>query len=532
MVLAGFNRLTQTICLGAAVRNNQPVTQRELELPADAILMSTTDTDSRVTYANAAFVSASGFTLEELLGQPHNLVRHPDMPVEAFADMWATIQGGLPWTAVVKNRRKNGDHYWVRANAAPVIQNGRLTGYASVRTHASRAEIEHAEAFYNDLKAGKAGARKLHRGLVIRTGAGRWRSWLQTASLRARIRVALIPAVPLVLGVGWALGVPGVALAAMTGATALAMLAASAWLSWQVSRPMEQLLKEALDVASGQNRVTSHLNRMDEVGMALRAIGQAGLMFRWVTRDVAQQAISVQAAINEIAQGNLDLSSRTEQAAASVEETASSMEQMMASVKNNAESASLAKGLSVSASEAAGKGGHVVADVVRTMNDISDSSRKISDIIGTIDGIAFQTNILALNAAVEAARAGEQGRGFAVVASEVRNLAQRSADAAKEIKQLIGASVGKVESGTQQVDGAGRAMEEIVSQVQRVSDLIAEISSATQEQSLGIGQVGQGIDHLDQVTQQNAALVEQNAAASESLKQQASRLVDAVGVFR
>ena len=174
----------------------------------------------------------------------------------------------------------------------------------------------------------------------------------------------------------------------------------------------------------------------------------------------------------------------------------------------------------------------MVADVVHTMNDITDSSKRIADIIGVIDGIAFQTNILALNAAVEAARAGEQGRGFAVVASEVRSLAQRSADAAKEIKGLISASVGKVEAGAELVDGAGRAMEDIETQVQRVSDLIAEISSATQEQSLGIGQVGQGINHLDQITQQNAALVEQNAAASESLRLQAGQLVEAVSVFR
>ncbi len=240
----------------------------------------------------------------------------------------------------------------------------------------------------------------------------------------------------------------------------------------------------------------------------------------------------MQTATTEIAQGNGDLSSRTEQAAASVEQTASSMEQMTASVRSNADTAALANQLSGSASAAAAQGGQAVGAVVETMTEITHSSKKIADIIGVIDSIAFQTNILALNAAVEAARAGEQGRGFAVVAGEVRHLAQRSADAAKEIKTLIGASVEKVEAGARLVDGAGRTMDEIVSQVKRVTDLIAEISSATSQQTTGITQVGEAIGHLDQITQQNAALVEQSAAASESLNQQARRLVEAVSVIR
>ena len=274
------------------------------------------------------------------------------------------------------------------------------------------------------------------------------------------------------------------------------------------------------------------MDRVDEIGMTLRTISQLGLMFRWLIDDVSQQILTVQAAVTEIAQGNNDLSARTEQAAASVEETASSMEQMTATVQTNAETSSQANRLSGTASDAAAKGGRAVSQVVSTMSEITTSSKKIADIIGVIDGIAFQTNILALNAAVEAARAGEQGRGFAVVAGEVRSLAQRSAEAAKEIKTLIGASVDRVEVGSKLVDDAGKTMDEIVSQVKRVSDLIGDISTATAEQSAGIGQVGQAISHLDQITQQNAALVEQSAAASQSLQQQAARLVEAVSVFR
>jgi methyl-accepting chemotaxis protein len=240
----------------------------------------------------------------------------------------------------------------------------------------------------------------------------------------------------------------------------------------------------------------------------------------------------VSTASREIAQGNADLSSRTEQQASNLQQTAASMEQMTSSVKQNADAARQANQLAASASQVAAKGGAVVGEVVSTMDQISASSRKIADIIGVIDGIAFQTNILALNAAVEAARAGEQGRGFAVVAGEVRNLAQRSAQAAREIKSLIGESVEKVETGSKLVNDAGQTMSDIVAQVKRVTDLIGEITSSTLEQSNGIGQVNQAVAQLDQMTQQNAALVEQSAAAAESLKEQADRLAQAVAIFK
>ncbi len=252
-------------------------------------------------------------------------------------------------------------------------------------------------------------------------------------------------------------------------------------------------------------------------------------------RTVGQIKTSVEAittGTTEIAAGNQDLSQRTEEQASSLEETASSMEELTSTVKQNADNARQANQLAASASEIAVKGGAVVGDVVSTMGAISESSKKIADIIGVIDGIAFQTNILALNAAVEAARAGEQGRGFAVVAGEVRNLAQRSAAAAKEIKALIEDSVGKVDSGTKLVDQAGHTMEEVVSSIKRVTDIMAEITAASQEQSSGIEQVNQAVTQMDQVTQQNAALVEEAAAAAESMQQQAHQLAGAVAVFK
>ena len=514
------------------MRNNVPVTGREYELSDDATLMSTTDAQSYITYANAAFVEVSGFSVEELEGQPHNVVRHPDMPQEAFADMWATLKGGEPWTAIVKNRCKNGDHYWVRANATPVVRGGRPVGYMSVRTKPSREEIAAAEALYADFREGRAGNRAFHKGLVLRKGLLGVTSVLKTMSVRWRIRTALIALLAALVGTAAAAGTSGTGLGVFGAVACVACALASFWLEAQIAGPLERLREHALDVASGQGRGLAEADRVDEIGMTLRTVNQMGLMFRWLVDDVSAQVRHVQQSINEFAQGNTDLSTRTEQAASSVQQTASSMMQMTSTVKSNAETASAANQLSSTASESASAGGRAVSEVVHTMNDITNSSRKIADIIGVIDGIAFQTNILALNAAVEAARAGEQGRGFAVVAGEVRSLAQRSATAAKEIKSLIDASVEKVDSGAKLVDDAGRTMDDIVSQVKRVSDLIAEISSSTSEQSAGVLQVDRAVSELDNITQQNAALVEQSTAALASLKQQATRLVDAVGVFR
>lgn len=354
----------------------------------------------------------------------------------------------------------------------------------------------------------------------------------QTMPVRWRLRLALLALLPASTAAAWCMGLAGMALGGFAGIMAFVSLLASWWLQAQISTPLEQVLQQALRVASGESQKTEHMNRVDEIGMTLRTIGQLGLMFRWLIDDVSEQVINVQAASDEIARGNTDLSARTEQAASNVQETASSMTQMTATVKSNAETAAQANTLSGAASEAAERGGRAVSQVVSTMRMITDSSKRIADIIGVIDGIAFQTNILALNAAVEAARAGEQGRGFAVVAGEVRSLAQRSANAAKEIKGLIDVSVQNVESGVGLVDAAGKTMEDIVAQVKRVSDLIAEISAATAEQSSGITQVGGAVTDLDHITQQNAALVEQSAAAAESLKLQATWLVEAVSVFR
>jgi methyl-accepting chemotaxis protein len=309
-------------------------------------------------------------------------------------------------------------------------------------------------------------------------------------------------------------------------------LALSIVLARRTVSELVTLTKNVTDLAGGNLAAPFALRSQDEVGEMARALeGMREALSRMIV-NIRGTSESIRTASSEVAQGNQDLSSRTEQQASSLQQTAASMEEMTSTVKNNADTASQASQLASAASEVAERGGTVVSQVVSRMSEISHSSRKIEEIISVIDGIAFQTNILALNAAVEAARAGEQGRGFAVVAGEVRNLAQRSAQAAREIKSLIADSVSKVEAGSTLVNEAGQTMGDIVAQVKRVTDLIGEITSATLEQSSGIGQVNQAVAQLDQMTQQNAALVEQSAAAAQSLKDQADRLAEAVATFK
>ncbi|HYA66109.1 MAG TPA: methyl-accepting chemotaxis protein, partial [Burkholderiaceae bacterium] len=317
----------------------------------------------------------------------------------------------------------------------------------------------------------------------------------------------------------------------MLGGLALAVFLGIA-IARSITRPLAVSITVADAVARGD--LTSELvpQGSDELTHLQQALRDMVLSLRQVVSSVRTGVDSVATASGQIASGNQNLSARTEQQASSLEQTAASMEQLSSTVKQNAESARQANQLAAAASEVAGRGGQAVGQVVETMGEIQASSRKIAEIIGVIDGIAFQTNILALNAAVEAARAGEQGRGFAVVAGEVRSLAQRSAQAAREIKSLIADSVDKVESGSRQVTEAGKTMKDLVDQVRRVTDLLGEIASATMEQNSGIGLVNNAVNQLDKMTQQNAALVEQSAAAAASLREQASQLARAVAIFK
>jgi PAS domain S-box-containing protein len=862
---------------------NMPVTQKEIELSDTSSIVSKTDLKGHITYINRDFIEISGFVESELIGKNHNIIRHPDMPPGAFADLWNTVKAGKPWNGMVKNRCKNGDHYWVEANVAPLREKGEVTGYMSVRSKATRQQIDEADALYNDFRAGKVSKEgifaKLSRyindapimakaGVLIafpilailgydligsesetkllevfavaavtatisllalrkyvvlpirratdaanaiadgdfsfrictkaNDEAGRMMQAIKAMQIRIgfevsnnkkiadegiRLQTALdnstsaftfgdsdnklqyinatakaiwqemareiskahpqfnvdsmmgnnigqyfenaneraifaeklnaprtielsmyghhfkLNVVPVYNPQGEYLGrmtqwndrtaevlaekevsrlvdeavagnlservdtlkLPegfvkdtGVGinkiLDAVIGplnvaakyveeiskgniptkitdtyngdfntvknnlnqcidavntlvvdANLLAQAAVDGRLSTRADaskhqgdfRKIVEGVNNTLDSVIGPlnvaanyverishgdipERITDHYNGdfntiKDNLNTCIDAVNKlvsdANMLseaaadgrvtvradagahqgdFRKVVEGVnatletivapiiivKEAAETINTAAGEISSGNNDLSSRTEQQASSLEETAASMEELASTVKQNAENAKQANQLALAASGVAIKGGEVVGQVVTTMANINESARKIEDIISVIDGIAFQTNILALNAAVEAARAGEQGRGFAVVAGEVRNLAQRSASAAKEIKELITDSVNKTTEGTAQVENAGKTMEEIVTSVKRVSDIIAEIAAASNEQSTGIDQVNQAVTSMDEVTQQNAALVEEAAAAAESLVEQANQLNEAVSVFK
>ncbi len=725
---------------------NMPVTDQEVLMQQGTILVTRTDLKGRITFANDAFVEISGFSLKELLGANHNLVRHPDMPAAAFADLWATVKAGKPWQGLVKNRTKTGDYYWVEANVTPVFEKGRVKEYLSVRYSPSREQIAEAETLYQQIIENKASLQP--QGVPAMLKAARemaiWKKgllallallapivWLMVGLFQQQAYLPLA-GVFLLAAFGAALGVHLVLLFSRTLENSIGIfyrlaedkfknplhltrgdqigdflrglqtmqvkLNADLAQSKHVARESLRI-KQALDnvnscvmVANnnldiiymnktvqamfnaaeqdirrqlpefdasrllGSNIDQFHKNPAHQRGMLAKLentfsskllIGgrhmdivanpvkddqgeRIGTVVEWRDRtgevrieqeianlvdevktgrlehridlsgkegfyaklsqeinalcDVIEQVMKEIASVmsrvangdltgtvngdyqglfgsckddinsslnklgevfgqikqasdfinhssQEIASGNNNLSQRAEEQASSLEETASSMEELTSTVKNNAENAQQADQVAKNARQLAENGGEVVNQAVAAMQEINESSNKIAEIIGVIDEIAFQTNLLALNASVEAARAGEQGCGFSVVATEVRNLAQRSATAARESKELIQSSVQKVRAGSEYVNQTGSALHDIVSGVKKVGEIVAEIAAASAEQSIGIEQVNHAITQMDEITQQNAALAEQASAASISMIDQCSTMQGLLDFF-
>lgn len=725
------------------MRTNMPVTDRRVRLQPGQTLVTKTDLQGRITFVNQAFIDISGFSEQELVGENHNVVRHPDMPEAAFRDLWSTLELGRPWVKMVKNRCKNGDYYWVMANVTPLTKDGRVIEYMSVRSDPSDLEVAEAERLYAQLNRGEASLpepstvksanlnQKLFKwagaavALMVVISAGLLLSPLagavaligpvsgfitllfganrilnkdvipginravkdlelitqgnytgqieveapgevgellrmaksiqislgfevnnanETAQNAERIKVALdrvtsnvmmadvncniiycndavinmlanaeedirqdlpdfdarnligtsidtfhrdpshqrrmldglkttfkgqikigprdfsLIATPVVDESGKRLG------AVVEWADITQQLAAELEVETIIRDASSGVLDTRLDaakydgfigkIASGMNNMLDAIvEPISEIKSVVAALAEGDLSARMagnfegefseldnslqmamvkleeIVGEIRSASGEIASGAEEISKGNNTLSTRTEAQAASLEETAASMEEMTATVRQNAQNAQKANKLAENAKVLAEQGGEISAKVVHSMSEISSSSTQISEIIGVIDEIAFQTNLLALNAAVEAARAGEQGRGFAVVAAEVRNLAQRSAGAAKEIKGLISDSVSKVEEGGRYVDESGKALTEIVGAIHQVSSIVGEIALASDEQATGIDQVNVAISDMDEGTQQNAALVEEVAAASEGMEEQAITLRQLVGFF-
>jgi len=514
------------------MRVNLPVTQNNHDYASDLTIISVTDLQGRITYCNNNFVQVSGYTADELLGQPHNLLRHPDMPAEAFRDMWHTLkEKGKPWSAVVKNRRKNGDHYWVRAYATPVRSKGQIVGFLSVRTKPSEDEIAAFDKLYHTMRAEAASGRLVHvlkEGRLVRAGRLAALGRAIKPELKTRLYGVLALATLLPLGLikvsmpMW-----------LAGASALLV---SVGVSWLLAHYIRQPLREVQEVANQlaacdlTYSFPSHIT--GEARDVLLALAQLQVTVRTLVRDIRHEVVDFTSATSEIAASNHDLSARTEAQASSLQETAASMEQINGTIQQTASTAREGAQAATDTTAVAQRSHEAVRSVVEQMQQIAESSRRIGDIILVIESVAFQTNILALNAAVEAARPGEQGRGFAVVAAEVRALAQRTSEAAKEIRQLIDESRQRVQVGDQRAQEAQTRMGEAMRSVERVTAVLGGISQSAQEQSQGVTQVCEAVIQLESITQQNAAMVEELSASATSLNAQVKRVHKTIRVFK
>ncbi|MGO4307028.1 methyl-accepting chemotaxis protein [Cupriavidus sp. RAF12] len=516
------------------MRVNLPVTDKEYELPSGEVIITRTDVRGNIEYANQAFFRSSGYDRAEIMGQPQNIVRHPDMPAAAFADMWAAIRAGTPWTGVVKNRRKDGGFYWVLANVTPIFQDGKPSGYLSVRIKPARAQIAAATRLYADLQRGARSRWRLSGGEAFRKGAAGVIQHMLRLPVVARLLAVQFAQIALILMAAsgatlWS--APPAVTWALAGAATAMCGAAACYLVLNLLRPLMGLNRSALAVLSGQLQ-----HRFPECGDAQtrllgRFLNQMNARLVGVLLDTRTSIAGVWQSSVGLASGNADLSERTEQQASAIEETTATLAQITETARQNASDAEQAhqEGRRTAESACAAAGG--VRRSATMMEQLSTQSRKIAEITSVIDDIAIQTNLLALNAAVEAARAGQHGRGFAVVAGEVRTLAQRAAAAARQIKALIENSLEVVEASTEAAVSAGSEMDRVEQSVSALTRTISAIANASRGQSVEIEQTSTAIEQITQITQMNAALVEESAAAAMGLKQQAQALEDAVNVL-
>lgn len=514
------------------MRENLPITDEEYVLSERDVIITRTDVSGRIVYANEAFLRISGYPRGEVIGEHQNLVRHPDMPVEAFRDLWATIGADRPWTGVVKNRRKSGGFYWVLANVTPVVEHGQKVGYMSVRTKPSKEQIAKATRLYARKQLRLSGGDVTRPGLVgsvdrlLRLPVD-LRLWVVIAVLIAvfllqavSVQRPLLPGIPQ-LWQAWLLGGLGMGIAGACGV----------YLTQNILTPLKVLNGSALNVLTGHIQELFPERGDAQTRLLARMLNQMNAKLVGVLIDAKISIDVIRDGTQEFAKGNADLANRTDEQASAIEQTTASLAEITETAEHNALRAERANATGQETAESAEVAAQEVQRTVEVMARVGERSRKIAEITSVIDAIAFQTNIIALNASVEAARAGQYGRGFAVVATEVRSLAQRAAGAAKEIKTLIESSLDTVTVAAQAATRAGETMNTVEQAVTRLTHTLRDIAVASQGQSAQITQINDAVEQVAELTQRNAALVEQSAAASTDLQQQTQSLEATVSIF-
>jgi aerotaxis receptor len=517
------------------VRNNGPVTNKNHPLSADDVLISKTDTESYITYANQRFIEISGFSYEELLHSPHNLVRHPDMPPVVFKDMWDTLKSGQSWSGLVKNRRKNGDHYWVQANVVPLRDGSIIKGFASIRAKPDEAEVAMAEKVYRDIREG-GGNYVVHRGMWYPSGIlGRIKRWnLYGVGARMGLQIGLVAVLVSAIAISTfgALSSQAALLLEIAGILCGSVVII---LSWRLSRYLKSAFTEASDftlqVAAGNLKAELPDRGRDEVGQMLRSLGFMRKSLGFLIGEVNERVSVVRPSVNELFDNNTAMAARIEQQASAIQETAATTEQISTTVSQNAQHSRQASEASVGNMQEVDAANQIMDSLGQSMQEIIAQAENMASIVGTIDSIAFQTNILALNASVEAARAGEHGRGFAVVAQEVRKLASQSADAAQQVQQLIEKARAGIGQGEKHTAKAQEAMGRIRQTSQQVTQLVEEINGATTEQDNGIRQISQAIGEIDKAIQESSAAMQTYNVSTESLRHEVLSLSHSAQAF-
>ncbi|CAM3983646.1 PAS domain-containing methyl-accepting chemotaxis protein [Vreelandella rituensis] len=507
------------------------------EIQDDDVLISKTDLKSKITHANQRFIEVSGYSNEELHGSPHNIVRHPDMPGIVFADMWKDLLEGKYWTGLVKNRRKDGTHYWVRANVVPVRENGQVTGFVSIRVKPEPEAVKEAENVYRSIRNNE------HRYRVKHGTAYRSSLWHRLINTFTRSDNRHAHAVAVSFAIALTVGALGGFAATQASSSMHAWLSLGAGIvlglivslhSWFNHLRLHQLMRHATDfslqLAAG-NLAVQPLTTRGSIQHTLSSMGFMRQSLEALISNISQRVGVVRPSVEKLLESNEAMAIRIEQQASAVQQTAASTEQISSTVAQSAENAQLASQASLNNVEEVDHANRVIQQLSNSMEKIARHTENMAGMVSTIDNIAFQTNILALNASVEAARAGEHGRGFAVVAQEVRKLAEQSAHAAQQVQQLITQAQEGVHGGRENATEAEQVMHTIREASHRVNDLMGEISAASQEQSQGISQISQAITEIDRATQDSAANMQIYITATTSLRSEVNGLAHSTFAF-